>query len=183
MGLLWIGVAVLVAALAVASVISVPARLAQLATECQMPACEADQLGPAEMSALRSLVIPVGLYAGYFTAFEALIALGVPASKILIETESRNTHDEAVIIAPKLRGLNVEHVVLVTSRDHMRRSLGAFRAVGVRAIPAIAVDPYTPDSWIGWIVPSQLGLWKSATVMHELIGIPHYIARGWYGFR
>jgi uncharacterized SAM-binding protein YcdF (DUF218 family) len=113
----------------------------------------------------------------------ALVALGIPASQILIETESRNTRDEALIIAPMLRGLNVEHVVIVTSHDHMRRSMGAFRAAGVRAIPAIAVDPYAPDSWIDWIVPSQLGLWKTASVVHEVIGIAYYVVRGWYGFR
>ena len=93
---------------------------------------------------------------------DAMVTLGVPAARLIVETESRNTHDEAVIIAPLLRNLDVEHVVLVTSGTHMRRSLGAFRAQGIHAIPAIARDPYSPISWSDWILPSDLGLRKSA---------------------
>jgi hypothetical protein len=75
-GPLWLAMVGLVAALAIASVVSVPARFAQLATECQAASCQADQLGPTEMSALRTLGIPVGLYAGYLTSLEAVISIG-----------------------------------------------------------------------------------------------------------
>jgi uncharacterized SAM-binding protein YcdF (DUF218 family) len=117
------------------------------------------------------------------TLRDAMVTLGVPAARLIVETESRDTHDEAVIIAPLLRKLDVEHVVLVTSGTHMRRSLGTFRAQGIRAIPAIARDPYSAISWSDWILPSDLGLWKSSSVMHELIGLAYYTARGWYGFK
>jgi uncharacterized SAM-binding protein YcdF (DUF218 family) len=117
------------------------------------------------------------------TMRDALVALGVPAARLIVETESRNTHDEAVIIAPMLRHLDVEHVVLVTSGTHMRRSLGAFRAQGIRAIPAIARDPYAALSWSDWILPSDMGLWKSSSVIHEIVGLAYYTARGWYGLR
>ena len=116
------------------------------------------------------------------TLRDAMVTLGVPAARLIVETESRDTHDEAVIVAPMLRNLDVQHVVLVTSGTHMRRSLGTFRAQGIRAIPAIARDPYSASSWTDWILPSDLGLWKSATVMHELIGLAYYTARGWYWF-
>jgi uncharacterized SAM-binding protein YcdF (DUF218 family) len=117
------------------------------------------------------------------TLRDAMAALGVPAARLIVETQSRNTHDEAVIIAPMLRNLAVEHVVLVTSGTHMRRSLGAFRAQGIRAIPAIARDPYSAMSWSDWILPSDLGLWKSSSVVHEIMGLIYYTARGWYGFQ
>ena len=116
------------------------------------------------------------------TMRDAMVTLGVPAARLIVETESRDTHDEAVIIAPLLRKLDVEHVVLVTSGTHMRRSLGTFRAQGIRAIPAIARDPYFAISWSDWILPSDLGLWKSSSVVHELIGLAYYTVRGWYGF-
>ena len=64
--------------------------------------------------------------------------LGVPAERVLAETTSRNTREEAIMVASMLPKLNVERLVLVTSHDHMRRSLGAFHAAGLRAIPAIA---------------------------------------------
>jgi uncharacterized SAM-binding protein YcdF (DUF218 family) len=116
------------------------------------------------------------------TMGESLAALGVPAPRIVVETKSRNTYEEAIVVAPMLQQLQVQHVVLVTSATHMRRSLGAFRTQGVRAIPAIAADPYVASSWIEWIVPSDLGLWKSASVVHEIIGLGYYAARGWYTF-
>jgi len=116
------------------------------------------------------------------TMGDSLAALGVPASRIVVETTSRNTHEEAIVVAPMLQKLQVQHVVLVTSAGHMRRSLGVFRTQGIRAIPAIVADPYTPSSWIEWIIPSDLGLWKSASVVHEIIGLGYYAARGWYRF-
>jgi len=70
--------------------------------------------------------------------------------------------------------------VLVTSGTHMRRSLGTFRAQGIRAIPAIARDPLTAIAWSDWLLPSDLGLWKSSSVIHEIMGLVYYTARGWY---
>jgi uncharacterized SAM-binding protein YcdF (DUF218 family) len=79
------------------------------------------------------------------TMRDAMLALGIPAARLIVETDSRSTRDEAMIVAPMLRNLDVEHLVLVTSGTHMRRSLGAFRAQGSRAIPAIARDPFCGD--------------------------------------
>ena len=114
------------------------------------------------------------------TMRDTMVALGIPAARLLVETDSRSTHDEAVIVAPMLRNLDVEHVVLVTSGTHMRRSLGAFRAQGIRAIPAIARDPLAAIAWSDWVLPSNLGLWKSSSVIHEIMGLVYYTARGWY---
>jgi uncharacterized SAM-binding protein YcdF (DUF218 family) len=111
---------------------------------------------------------------------DALVALGVPQARIKVETVSRTTHDEAVLIAPMLHALHVEHLVLVTSDIHMRRSLGAFRAEGWTAIPAIAPDPRgSRPSFERWH-PTRQNLEFSGGVVHELIGIPYYRARGWY---
>jgi uncharacterized SAM-binding protein YcdF (DUF218 family) len=107
-----------------------------------------------------------------------LIRLGVPPERILLESASRNTYDEATLIAPMLRTLVAERLVLVTSATHMRRSLGAFRAVGWDAVPAVAPDHERPRGWLWWVLPSPLGLEWSAKVMHELAGIPYYWARG-----
>src|SRR5262245_38364875 len=68
------------------------------------------------------------------TMRDALVTLGVPADRILVEIVSRTTRDEAVVIAPMLREQRAEQVILVTSEDHMRRSIGSFRAVGVDVV-------------------------------------------------
>jgi uncharacterized SAM-binding protein YcdF (DUF218 family) len=111
---------------------------------------------------------------------DALVQLGVPASRIRLESASRNTRDEAVLVAPMLASLQVERVILVTSAIHMPRSLGAFRAAGVNAEPAAAPDPGAyaslPDRWL----PTERGLRFSLEVVHELVGLPYYWLRGWW---
>ena len=113
---------------------------------------------------------------------ELLLQLGVPAERVLTETTSRNTHEESVAIAAMLPKMNVERVVIVTSDFHMRRTLGTFRAAGIHAVPAIARDPFPPQTWKDWLLPGQDGLWRAGLVAHELIGIGYYAARRWYRF-
>jgi uncharacterized SAM-binding protein YcdF (DUF218 family) len=113
---------------------------------------------------------------------DALVQLGIPPSRIVVEPDSRSTHEEASRDAQMLATRNIAHVVVVTSAMHMRRSLGTFRAEGVAAIPAIARDPYRARSWDEWIVPGDLGLQTSSSVAHEILGIVDYAARGWYRF-
>ena len=110
---------------------------------------------------------------------DALVALGVPADVIKMESRSRNTRDESVLIAPMLRELRVEHVVLVTSDIHMRRSIAAFRAQGWNAIPAIAPDARLTLPRLERWYPTVYGLALSAEIVHELAGIPYYRLRGW----
>jgi uncharacterized SAM-binding protein YcdF (DUF218 family) len=114
------------------------------------------------------------------TMRDALVRSGVPASRLLVETDSRNTHDEAVIVRDMLRSLDVQHVILVTSETHMRRSLGTFRAQGIRPIPAISREPVPSMPWFGWIIPTEGGLNHAADVWHEIIGLGYYFVRGWY---
>ncbi len=120
---------------------------------------------------------PTGL-----TMKNALVQLGVPESRVLVETKSRNTHDEAVIVAPLLSSMGIRHTVLVTSGIHMRRSLGAFKAQGVDAVPAIARTPDLQLSLPDWVLPSGFGLYEGSQVAHEALGLVYYTARGWSRF-
>ena len=114
------------------------------------------------------------------TMRDMMVRAGVPETRLLLETDSRNTHDEAVIVGRMLGTLNVQHVILVTSETHMRRSLGTFRAQGVRAVPAIAREPAPLMPGIAWVIPSQQGLNRAADVWHEILGLGYYFIRGWY---
>ncbi len=109
-----------------------------------------------------------------------LVTLGVPAERILIEYESGNTRDEAVVIRPMLAKLGIDRVILVTSELHMRRAVGVFRAAGIEAIPAKARGLFDAMPWFRWIVPSHEGLAEGELVMHEVLGIAYYWMRGWY---
>jgi uncharacterized SAM-binding protein YcdF (DUF218 family) len=110
---------------------------------------------------------------------DALVMLGVPGDRIAIEDLSKNTRDEAVIVAEMIAPLRVDHVVVVTSARHMRRSIGTFRAVGINAIPGIARDFEASGVW-PLTVPSEAGLRETALVAHELLGLAYYWVRGWY---
>jgi len=114
------------------------------------------------------------------TMREELVELGVPADRILVETESRTTHEEAVIVARMLKPLNPTNVVIVTTDIHMRRSIGAFRAMGLQPIAAPARRPERHPPWDIVFIPSDTALDDSAAIVHELVGISWYWLRGWY---
>jgi uncharacterized SAM-binding protein YcdF (DUF218 family) len=114
------------------------------------------------------------------TMRDALVKLGIPESRIVLETASLSTRDQAMLIAPLLRSLGVTHSVLVTSDIHMRRSLGAFRMAGVSVVPAIASDPMVADSLGQWALPSERGFRLSDSLVHESLGLAYYAAKGWW---
>src|SRR4051812_49017717 len=74
------------------------------------------------------------------TMKRALVELGVPPDRILLESTSRVTHDEAVLTARMLRDLGIRSCIVVTSDLHMRRALAAFRHEGLAVTPAVARD-------------------------------------------
>jgi uncharacterized SAM-binding protein YcdF (DUF218 family) len=114
------------------------------------------------------------------TMAEALERLGIPKHKILVETKSRTTREEALIVKEMLAAHPVDHVVLVTSQFHMRRSRGTFKAAGIDVIPAIAREPAGLDTWWEKLIPTDKGLEESSMAAHELGGILVYRLRGWY---
>ena len=116
------------------------------------------------------------------TMRDALVHLGVPADRILLEASSATTHDEAVLVAPILRSLRVEHIIVVTTNIHMRRSLAAFRRVGIEASPAFSLDPLNSQSRLRSFVPTTDGLRFTRDVAHEYAGLLEYSLRGWLRF-
>lgn len=110
----------------------------------------------------------------------ALRQLGVPETQLIVETESRNTHEEAMVVGRMLPAAATRSLVLVTVDVHMRRSVGAFAAAGLRVTPAIAQPPEVDlPARTRW-TPSDQGLWYSGFIAHELLGIAYYWLRGWF---
>lgn len=111
----------------------------------------------------------------------ALVELGVPEDLLLLDTSSRDTHDQALRLEPLLAELGVERFVLVTSPSHMRRSMLAFQGAGLAPIasvaPAESQDPSRaePPRWL----PSMNALQRSTDVFRELLGLVYYWVRGW----
>jgi uncharacterized SAM-binding protein YcdF (DUF218 family) len=116
------------------------------------------------------------------TMGDGLVRLGVPAARVLVETESRTTRDQAAIVRRMLSQLGVDRPILVTSALHMRRALASFRAAGLNPVPAIARDPFHPPHWLRRWVPTDEGFGEGALVAHEAIGLGYYWLRGWARF-
>ena len=114
------------------------------------------------------------------TMKDALLGAGVPPDRIVVETLSRTTRDEATVVRPILESRGVSQVILVTSGLHMTRALGTFRAAGIPAIPAIAREFDPEPSLASVLLPSKEGLGLAAENAHEVIGIAYYWLRGWW---
>ena len=66
-----------------------------------------------------------------FEVAEALMLMGVPASDIVTESESRNTHESAEAVKKLLTGQAApSECLLITSAYHLRRSLACYKKVG-----------------------------------------------------
>jgi uncharacterized SAM-binding protein YcdF (DUF218 family) len=74
---------------------------------------------------------------------KTLLIMGVPAEDILLENNSRNTHESALAIKEMFKDtLNTNECILITSAFHMRRSLACFKKVGL-GMDIFSTDLYT----------------------------------------
>jgi uncharacterized SAM-binding protein YcdF (DUF218 family) len=102
-------------------------------------------------------------------------SLGIPADRITIEEESRDTAENAVLTKPLANPKPGERWLLVTSAYHMPRAIGAFRRVGF-AVEAYPVDYRTRGiEDLARPFPSLgEGLRRGDTAMREWIGLLMY---------
>ena len=93
------------------------------------------------------------------------------------EAASPTTWENAEYSASMLSAAGVSRVFLVTHAWHMRRSLLAFRRVGIDAVPA----PVRPDSWPQFraseFLPRPSAWIDSFFAVHEWVGLAYYAAR------
>jgi uncharacterized SAM-binding protein YcdF (DUF218 family) len=108
-----------------------------------------------------------------------LSELGLPAGRIMFETRSLNTHDNAAFSKPLMQPKPSETWLLVTSAWHMPRSVGIFRAQGWNVV-AYPVDFRTAgwaDSLRGFSSVSD-GLRRTEVAMREYVGLIVYRMTG-----
>lgn len=102
---------------------------------------------------------------------------GLPSQRLLLETRSRNTHENAVFSAA-LPGVDKTRPwLLITSAWHMPRALGTFKKVGWN------VTPWPTDYRTGLATPwHQYSLSQGAAkwqlALHELLGLVAYRLSG-----
>lgn len=113
----------------------------------------------------------------------AMLLMGVPDSVMMLENQTRNTHESAVEVKKMLDSLRYkpEDCLLITSAFHLRRSLACYRKAGLELEP-FATDFYThprlyyPDAFI---VPKQEALVIWEKLMKEWTGFVAYKLAGY----
>jgi uncharacterized SAM-binding protein YcdF (DUF218 family) len=116
------------------------------------------------------------------TAFrDAAVRLGVPASRVIADTESRTTREQALTLKRMLADRGIDRFVLVTSPIHMSRALATFRAVGLNPTPSassLGDDTQQEPDWI--FVPKRQYLILSDAAIYEYAASVYYWSRRWF---
>lgn len=98
------------------------------------------------------------------------IDLGVAPGRLVIESVSRTTWENAVFTKALVRPSPGETWILVTSADHVARGVGAFRAAGFPVL-----------GWpVGYKSGHSLRLWLPSSLGHHLDQLDH-AAHEWAG--
>tara|TARA_Y100000588_G_scaffold19839_1_gene20231 strand:+ start:4064 stop:4585 length:522 start_codon:yes stop_codon:yes gene_type:complete len=116
----------------------------------------------------------------HYTA-EILESWGVPGNAIILETNSRNTHQNAVQVKRMLEARGIDRILLVTSAFHMPRALRTFHHIGLEAEPSpsgYSVAAYSRPVFLDWW-PTLGNLGKAQSLVKENLGILVYRFRGW----
>jgi len=110
-----------------------------------------------------------------------LVEWEVPESAIVVESQSRNTHENASYSAPILQKENCTRTLLVTSAAHMPRAVAAFQVLGIDSIP-VSTDIRVVDSRklaAMDFFPDAHALAMTSDAIREYMGLVVYKLRGW----
>jgi uncharacterized SAM-binding protein YcdF (DUF218 family) len=123
-----------------------------------------------------------GSASGASLAVEPLQVYGVPPDSIILEGNSRNTHENAVNTAAIWRDKHFRSGLLVTSAFHMPRALASFRKLGLELAPWPADfqgQSYPLINNVFDLLPDAGALATTTTTIKEWLGLTIYRLRGW----
>ena len=113
-------------------------------------------------------------------AAELLQAYGVPPDSIIVEGNSRNTHENAINTAGVWRERHFRSGLLVTSATHMPRAIASFRKAGLDVAPWPAdLRGGDPPTSVFDFLPDANALEMTTTAIKEWLGLAVYRLRGW----
>jgi uncharacterized SAM-binding protein YcdF (DUF218 family) len=122
------------------------------------------------------------LQVGYSEARATLgfvVEQGISADRVLLEEQSRSTHENAVYSKRLFRPAPREVWVLVTSAYHMPRAMGAFAAAGWNVIPYPVDFRIDPQTGLRANFSLLDGLGASTFAGKEWVGLAAYRLMGW----
>lgn len=104
---------------------------------------------------------------------------GVPPERIMEESLSTSTREEAVLLAEMLSGMTADTVVVVTSPSHLRRALQSLAAEGITAIGSPSREHNASRQTRAPLLPGDQALGDSRQAMREILALVYYGLRGW----
>ncbi|MEQ9186586.1 MAG: YdcF family protein [Cryomorphaceae bacterium] len=114
---------------------------------------------------------------------EFLKDINVPKLDVTVESESRNTRENAMHTATILqeKRWDKQRIVLITSAYHMRRAMACFEKQGISVIP-FSADPTTGERMFyldHLLLPSAETFAQWNVLIHEWIGFISYKMMGY----
>jgi uncharacterized SAM-binding protein YcdF (DUF218 family) len=111
---------------------------------------------------------------------DVLAIMGVPAEALILEDQSKNTHDNAVNSARLLQDRGMHQVLLVTSAFHMPRANALFQVQDLEVVPAPTdYQRVILESTLPAGIPGVKNLYRTTEAFHEIVGFWVYRWRGW----
>jgi uncharacterized SAM-binding protein YcdF (DUF218 family) len=110
---------------------------------------------------------------------QAMLELGVPAARIVTESESQNTHEQAMNLKRLLAERRIDRFVMVTSPVHMTRAMETFEAQGLHPIASPAPLYAETDTFDFALLPNDRSLDVGNEAVYEWFARGFYWAEGW----
>ncbi|MFY8034391.1 MAG: YdcF family protein, partial [Flexibacteraceae bacterium] len=108
----------------------------------------------------------------------------VDSTDIILESNSRNTHENAINSKRVLDslGIGTDKVLLSTSAFHMRRARGCFKKVGMNPMcypTDIKTHQEMPFQFLNFIMPDVSSVERWRMLFHEILGYLMYKVQGY----
>jgi uncharacterized SAM-binding protein YcdF (DUF218 family) len=121
---------------------------------------------------------------------DLLMLMEVPESALWLQNRSQNTYEDALFSSQMLKEKGIRRVLLVTSAQHMPRSVGLFQHEGIEVIPAPVDYTVTQSNWddlfspdiqtvLVNLMPNVDSLSLTSGILKEYLGLWVYHLRGW----
>jgi uncharacterized SAM-binding protein YcdF (DUF218 family) len=115
--------------------------------------------------------------------------LGVPQQALWLQGRSQNTYEDALYSSQMLKAQGITQAILVTSAQHMPRSVVLFESQGIQVIPAPCDYSVTFADWDALIhpnwqtflinlMPSDSNLRATSGALKEYLGMAVYALAG-----
>jgi len=116
--------------------------------------------------------------------------IGIPDEALWLQPRSQNTYEDALYSGEILRAKGIQKIILVTSAQHMPRSVALFEHQGFEVIPAPTDYTVTESNWQDlWqpnpasqiinLLPTADNLGLTTSSLKEYLGILIYHLQGW----